>query len=160
MNIVKNVTQLAKPVLKLLDNPYAATAVSLFLVLYGSMARPELPDVIKNLFQNDIFRLVYVFLLAYVGDKNPKVALVVAVVFMVVMGLLADQEVEEAFEGGMEDDCDPEIEDCEDELFEDYSSGDEFEDFEDNDDEDDDEDEDDDDDDDDDDNDDNDDDLE
>lgn len=97
MNLVKSVTSSFTPVLRLFNNPYAATAISLFVVLYGSMVRPTLPSFISNLFQNDIFRLFYIFLLAYIGDKNPQVALVVAVVFMVGMGLLADQQVSESF---------------------------------------------------------------
>ena len=81
-----------------LENKYIGTIVSLFLVLYGGLARPELPSFIKNLLANDIVRVLYVFLLAYISDKNVQVALVCAVVFMVLNGLWADAEVKEAFE--------------------------------------------------------------
>jgi len=120
MNVVKAVTDALKPVTRLFNNPYTATAISLFLVLYGSMARPALPNFIKNLFQNDIFRLFYVFLLAYIGDRNPQVALIVAVVFMVGMGLLADQQVSESFFQD-EDDMDGEDEDDEEGFSDDGS---------------------------------------
>ena len=81
-----------------LENKYIGTIVSLFLVLYGGLARPELPSFVKNLLANDIVRVLYVFLLAYISDKNVQVALVCAVVFMVLNGLWADAEVREAFE--------------------------------------------------------------
>ena len=81
-----------------LENKYVGTIVSLFLVLYGGLARPALPNFVKQLLANDIFRMLYVFLLAYIAEKNVQVALVCAVVFMVLNGLWADAEVKEAFE--------------------------------------------------------------
>ena len=84
--------------LEALENKYIGTIVSLFLVLYGGLARPELPNILKTLLANDIFRVLYVFVLAYIADKNVQVALVCAVVFMVLNGLWADAEVKEAFE--------------------------------------------------------------
>ena len=87
-----------------LENKYVGTIVSLFLVLYGALARPALPIFIKQLLANDIFRMLYVFLLAYIAEKNVQVALVCAVVFMVLNGLWADAEVKEAFESLDEED--------------------------------------------------------
>jgi hypothetical protein len=87
-----------------LENKYIGTIVSLFLVLYGGLARPALPSFIKQLLANDIFRMLYVFLLAYIAEKNVQVALVCAVVFMVLNGLWADAEVKEAFESLDEED--------------------------------------------------------
>ena len=87
-----------------LENKYVGTIVSLFLVLYGGLARPALPNFLKQLLSNDIFRMLYVFLLAYIAEKNVQVALVCAVVFMVLNGLWADAEVKEAFESLDEED--------------------------------------------------------
>ena len=87
-----------------LENKYIGTIVSLFLVLYGGLARPALPNFLKQLLSNDIFRMLYVFLLAYIAEKNVQVALVCAVVFMVLNGLWADAEVKEAFESLDEED--------------------------------------------------------
>lgn len=116
-----------------LENKYVGTIVSLFLVLYGGLARPALPNFVKQLLANDIFRMLYVFLLAYIAEKNVQVALVCAVVFMVLNGLWADAEVKEAFEsldeedfadeeepdmGEMDEDIEA-FEDEDDELFDD-----------------------------------------
>ena len=84
--------------------------VSLFLVLYGGLARPALPNFIRQLLANDIFRMLYVFLLAYIAEKNVQVALVCAVVFMVLNGLWADAEVKEAFESLDQEDFEEEDE--------------------------------------------------
>ena len=93
-----------------LENKYIGTIVSLFLVLYGGLARPALPNFVKQLLANDIFRMLYVFLLAYIAEKNVQVALVCAVVFMVLNGLWADAEVKEAFESLDEEDFEEEDE--------------------------------------------------
>jgi hypothetical protein len=107
-----------------LENKYVGTIVSLFLVLYGGLARPALPNFVKQLLANDIFRMLYVFLLAYIAEKNVQVALVCAVVFMVLNGLWADAEVKEAFESldeeNFADEEEPDMGDIDDiEAFED-----------------------------------------
>lgn len=104
-----------------LENKYIGTIVSLFLVLYGGLARPALPNFVKQLLANDIFRMLYVFLLAYIAEKNVQVALVCAVVFMVLNGLWADAEVKEAFESldeenYEEDDEAPDMDEFDDEI--------------------------------------------
>jgi hypothetical protein len=105
-----------------LENKYIGTIVSLFLVLYGGLARPALPNFVKQLLANDIFRMLYVFLLAYIAEKNVQVALVCAVVFMVLNGLWADAEVKEAFESLDEetyeedDDEAPDMDEFDDEI--------------------------------------------
>ena len=102
--------QIFNDLLAQLENKYIGTMVSLFLVLYGGLARPALPNFIKQLLANDIFRMLYVFLLAYIAEKNVQVALVCAVVFMVLNGLWADAEVKEAFESLDQEDFEEEDE--------------------------------------------------
>jgi hypothetical protein len=115
-----------------LENKYIGTIVSLFLVLYGGLARPALPNFVKQLLANDIFRMLYVFLLAYIAEKNVQVALVCAVVFMVLNGLWADAEVKEAFESldeeNYEEDDDeaPDMDEFDDEI-ESFEDGDDDE---------------------------------
>ncbi len=132
--------QMLNDALAALENKYIGTIVSLFLVLYGGLARPELPSFVKNLLANDIVRVLYVFLLAYISESNVQVALVCAVVFMVLNGLWADAEVKEAFENLDDEDWTEtadEVENFEEdyeeepEMFEDYEEEPEmFEDYE------------------------------
>jgi len=96
--LVNKGVNLIKPMLKNLDNPLVMGIFSIFLVLYGALAKPELPIFVKNLMQNSVFRLVYVFLIAYTGDKNLIVSIVIAFTFMVLFGLLSEVEVQESFE--------------------------------------------------------------
>ena len=87
-----------KPVLKLLENQYVMGSVTLFIVLYGALVKPELPNFLKVLMKNDIFRLFYIFLIAYIGNKNLVVSIVIAFIFIVLFGLLNELELQETFE--------------------------------------------------------------
>lgn len=80
-----------------LQNPYVAAPLTLFLVLYGGMAKPDLPDPILNLFDNAFFRVLVLFLIAFTATKNAQVALMVAVAFTVTMNLLSEKKMVEGF---------------------------------------------------------------
>ena len=93
---------LLKPLLKFLENPLIMGTVTIILVLYGALAKPELPNFLKNFMKNDLFRLFYIFLISYTGDKNLIVAIVISFTFMVLFGLLSEFEVQESFENAKE----------------------------------------------------------
>jgi len=101
--VLKSIGKLFNNFLKSLENKYIGTVVSLFLVLFGGLAAPEIPNFVKKMLNNDLFRLVYAFLLTYIAEKNIQIALVAAVVFLVLNGLVANEEVKEAFEEAIED---------------------------------------------------------
>ena len=67
---------------KFLENPYISTSVAFFLVLYGGLAAPKLPRSIAKLYKNQFVRLLHIFLIAYMGNKNPSISLLVAVIFV------------------------------------------------------------------------------
>lgn len=95
--IIQKIINLINPVLRKLENPYVMGTVSIFLVLYGALVKPELPNFIKNLFNNSIFKVCYIFLLSFIADKNISVAIVVAFIFMICFGLLSEFQVQESF---------------------------------------------------------------
>lgn len=80
-----------------LQNPYVSTALVLFLALYGGMAAPQLPTEVLALFDNALFRLAVLFLVAYTGNRNSTVSLLTAVAFVVSMNALNQKKSEEAF---------------------------------------------------------------
>ena len=116
--VLKTFEKLFNNFLKTLEDKYIGTVVSLFLILYGGLAAPAVPEFIKNLLKNDLFRLFYAFLLAYISEKNIQIALVAAVVFLVLNGLSANEDVQEAFEEAFEgvDDSDDDDDDDDDDL--------------------------------------------
>lgn len=81
----------------LLANQYVGAALTLFLVLYGGMAGPKLPGFVANLFENALFRLVVLFLIAYTASRNTTIALATSVVFALVMTYLSEMRMAEGF---------------------------------------------------------------
>lgn len=77
----------------LLQNQWFTAALTLFLILYASMARPALPDFMVRLFDNAFFRLLVLFAIAYAASKNVTVALITSVVFALVMSMLSEQRM-------------------------------------------------------------------
>tara|TARA_A100001015_G_C14800908_1_gene636909 strand:- start:52 stop:372 length:321 start_codon:yes stop_codon:yes gene_type:complete len=95
--IAQTFNQAVNQQLSFLNNPYAATTLSIFLVLYGGMAAPNLPKQVASLFDHAWFRLIVLFLIGYTGNRNPMIALLVAVGLVVSMNTLSKYQVEEKF---------------------------------------------------------------
>ncbi len=96
-NLVNRIVKQINSLPKILEKPLVMGTLSIFIVLYGALAKPELPNLIKNLMQNDVFRLFFIFLIAYIGDKNFVVSIVVAFTYIVTFGLLTEVELQESF---------------------------------------------------------------
>jgi hypothetical protein len=84
-------------VTKVLNNPYVSAALTLFVILYASLARPQLPEALLMLFDNVFFRLLMLFLIAFMAVHNTQVALIVSVAFLITMNLLSEQRLAEGF---------------------------------------------------------------
>ena len=65
------------------DNKYVSTILTTFLVVYASTAAPRLPGIIKILFNNTIFKVIFLGLIAYSVNRDPKLSVLLAVVFTV-----------------------------------------------------------------------------
>lgn len=83
-----------------LDNEFIAVIVALFIGLYAlNLGKMKLPDYIKNLFNNTLFRIVFLSLmLVYRFDNSPHVALTVALVFVLTFDYLNTEQIKENFE--------------------------------------------------------------
>lgn len=74
-------------------NEYFIGAFSIFVLLYLSKIRMPMPDKFANLFKNDYFRILYLSLfLIVVVKKSPTVSLVIALLFIMGMKQIADEE--------------------------------------------------------------------
>lgn len=86
-----------------LSNNYVKTGLALFLVLYSSLARPQLPQFVMDLFDNSIFRLVVLTLVVFMGNGNIQIALLTAVAFTITMSMLNEQKIAEGFVDGIKE---------------------------------------------------------
>ena len=80
---------------KISNNKYTSTVLTLFLVLYGGLAGPKLPKVVKNLFKESIFRIVFLALIVYSGNRDVKLSIILGVVFVIGMHHLSNLETEQ-----------------------------------------------------------------
>ena len=83
------IDSLLKPIF---NNKQASVLVTMFLVFYGGIAGPELPQPVINLFDNAVFRVFVLSLIVYKGNKNPTLSLVVAIGFVLIMDKLKKEE--------------------------------------------------------------------
>lgn len=82
---------------RLLENQYVSATLTLFLALYAILARPVLPPFLANLFENPLFRLFVLFLVAWTASRNAALSLMIAIAFTVTMNLLSEQRIAEGF---------------------------------------------------------------
>ena len=79
------------------SNPYSKTILTMFLVLYGGLAAPKLPKVIADLFDNDVFRVIILAAVVYMGNRDPKLAIMIAMGFVISMNTLSNYKMFENF---------------------------------------------------------------
>jgi hypothetical protein len=81
-----------------LDNKYVTGFLTLVVVLYASMIGPELPNPVKDLFKNSIFKILILFLVVVKGAVDPSLALIIAIAFVLTLDFIAAKEAKEAFD--------------------------------------------------------------
>lgn len=87
--LIQNFDDKVSGFLSVLDkNKYISAAVTIFLIVYASMAAPKLPEYMAVLFDNVWFKLLILFLIAYSAQKNPTIAIIAAIGLMVTLQVL------------------------------------------------------------------------
>lgn len=103
---MNRVNEVLNKALSVLDNQVVSSVLGLFLVLYASLAAPKLPRSIANLFDNTGFKVLILFLIAYISSKNKSVALIAAVGIVVSLQTLNRHKVNDKIVQIMEDEID------------------------------------------------------
>ena len=84
--------------MEVINNKYVSTAITIGLGLYAALLGPELPTFVKDLFQNTLFRMLILFLVVVRGNKDPKMAIMIAVAFVLTLEYIYVNDTKEAFE--------------------------------------------------------------
>ena len=100
--MLKQVESAVQNSLSFLDNPYAKNILKVFLVLYAGLAAPRLPAFLAGLFNNALFRIVVLFLIAYLGLKDTTIALLSAVAFTLSIIFLKKAETTNSIYGALQ----------------------------------------------------------
>ena len=69
-------------------NTFVFIVLVVFLTMYGPKFAPNLPNHIKQLFENQFFRALIIFLILYLSNKNMAISLMMTILFFFVMTLL------------------------------------------------------------------------
>ncbi|MFZ4702426.1 MAG: alpha-L-fucosidase, partial [Candidatus Methylumidiphilus sp.] len=77
-------TNVSKNIGSIMEHKYVRVALYFFLVLYASLAAPSLPQEATKLFNNDIFRILVFFVIAYYGSNGDVgIAILIAVGYII-----------------------------------------------------------------------------
>ncbi len=68
------------------------------IILYLTQMTPQLPPMIKDLFRNNIFRVVILFMILVLANISYPMALIVSLAFVVTMNTLQIEYFEESVE--------------------------------------------------------------
>jgi hypothetical protein len=70
------------------------------LVLYGGLVAPKLGEFAKPIFDNVIFKIAFFFLMAYVANNDPTMAILMATAFVLsITYLKKNEQKKEGFDG-------------------------------------------------------------
>ena len=79
-----------------------AGCLTVVAIIYISHTDLILPMTIRNLFNNDLFRIIVLSLLAIIAfNAQPHVALVIAILFIITMYFVNKNEIDETFNGNI-----------------------------------------------------------
>ena len=92
VELVKSLKKMLNPEY-LVQNSYLFAVLSIFLVIYGPRLHPKLPESLKNLFNNPVFRAIILFLISFLASKNFQSSIVITVIFLVTMNILHTSKV-------------------------------------------------------------------
>lgn len=81
----------------ILENKYVYTILTIFIILYASKIGPNLPNFIRNLFNNALFRVAILFLIVVRANKDPVMSMLIAVGFVLTINFISEKEIKETF---------------------------------------------------------------
>jgi hypothetical protein len=77
----------------LVENAFLFSILSIFLGMYGPHLHMKLPPTIKGLFNNPMFRMAVLFLIAFMANRDFTAALTVTIIFVVTLNLVQSSNV-------------------------------------------------------------------
>jgi len=79
------------------SNKIVSTILTTFLIVYGGMASPNLPGFIRKMFENKIFKILILSLVVYSSNKDPKFAVMMALIFTITLTFIDQKNFFEKF---------------------------------------------------------------
>ena len=84
--VLQNIMTESETILnRALDNQYINTGLKIFIGLYAALAAPQLPKSLANIMDHVLVRLVFAFLIVFMATKDPSMALLIAIAFVITL---------------------------------------------------------------------------
>jgi hypothetical protein len=80
-----------------LSNPYIMAVLKVTLILYAAQIAPSPPSYITVLFKNVYVKLLAIFLIVYLAEKDIQLAILISVIYVFGMNLLSGRGILESF---------------------------------------------------------------
>ncbi len=84
--------------MEVVNNKYVSTAITIGLGLYAALLGPNLPNFVKDLFKNTLFRILILFLVIVRGNKDSKMAIMIAIAFILTLDYVYVKDAKEKLE--------------------------------------------------------------
>jgi hypothetical protein len=98
METIKTISQTASGYAqKTLSNPYVMAILKITIVLYAAQMAPRLPSPVTALFSNTFFKVFALFVIAYLGERDIQLSVILAVAFVLGSNILSGRGVFESF---------------------------------------------------------------
>ena len=82
----------------LMDNPLVIGLISIAATVYGPRLSPKLPAFITNAFNSSLFRFGVLLIIIFIGNRDIRVSMVLAILFMILLSIVNHQNIKEDFE--------------------------------------------------------------
>lgn len=82
----------------LMENPLVIGLISIAVTVYGPRLSPKLPAFITNAFNSSLFRFGVLLIIIFIGNRDIRVSMVLAILFMILLSIVNHQNIKEDFE--------------------------------------------------------------
>lgn len=80
-----------------LSNPYIMAVLKISLALYGAQIAPKSPKYIEDLFKNTFVKILLIFMIIYLSERDFQLAILLAVIYVLGMNVVSGRGVFESF---------------------------------------------------------------
>lgn len=77
------------------EDNFAPSFILLLFIVYLVLVLPKLPTFVAILFENTIFRIIVIYYIIQTGNKNPKLSLMIAFTFLIIIHTLNKQYIKD-----------------------------------------------------------------
>ena len=71
-----------------IKNPYIIGLLNVVMVLYAGLVAPELPQIVKVVFNHTAGKVIFIAMIAFIANKNPSISIMLAVIFIITMNMM------------------------------------------------------------------------